>query len=46
MDVAYCTNGRGEKTYTLLLGKLKGRDHLEDLVVVERIILERILREE
>jgi len=38
--------GELRNTYKVFLGNLKGRDNLEDLVIVRRILLEQFLEED
>jgi len=38
--------GEGRSAYKILIGKLKGRDHLEDLGVVGRLMLECVLEKQ
>jgi hypothetical protein len=44
MGAASSTYGGKREAYRILVGNLKKRDHLEDLGVDMRIILERILK--
>jgi hypothetical protein len=43
MGKTFSMNGEMRNVYKILVGKLKGRDHSEDLDVDRIIILERIL---
>jgi len=44
MDCECSTDSRNEKSHNILVGNLEGREHLEDLDVDGKTILERILR--
>jgi hypothetical protein len=45
-DGAYSTHRRDKNVYEILIGKLEWRNHLEDLGVDEKVLLESVIEKQ